>query len=61
MDGTVIAVSKSADYTFSKPNQGNIIRKAGIMSIVLVGGEVFPDDPIRIEYPPGPHVGLDVV
>ncbi|GJQ37331.1 MAG: MOSC domain-containing protein [Anaerolineaceae bacterium] len=45
----------------SKDEQGNIIRKAGIMSIVLVGGEVFPNDGIRIEYPPEPHVPLDVV
>ncbi|MCE7860210.1 MAG: MOSC domain-containing protein [Chloroflexi bacterium CFX2] len=44
-----------------KDEQGNIIRKAGIMSIVLVGGEVFPNDSIRIEYPPEPHVPLDVV
>jgi MOSC domain-containing protein YiiM len=44
-----------------KDAQGNIIRKAGIMSIVLVGGEVFPNDEIRIEYPPEPHVSMDVV
>lgn len=45
----------------SKDEQGNIIRKAGIMSIVLVGGEVFPNDPIRIELPPEPHRKLDIV
>ncbi len=45
----------------AKDAQGNIIRKAGIMSIVLVGGEVFPNDPIRIEFPPEPHQPLDVV
>lgn len=45
----------------AKDAEGNIIRKAGIMSIVLVGGEVFPDDPIRIEFPPKPHQPLDVV
>lgn len=45
----------------SKDAQGNIIRKAGVMSIVLVGGEVFPNDPIRIEYPSEPLVELDVV
>lgn len=45
----------------AKDAQGNIIRKAGIMSIVLVGGEVFPNDPIRIEFPPGPHQPLDIV
>jgi MOSC domain-containing protein YiiM len=45
----------------SKDEQGNIIRKAGVMSIVLVGGEVFPNDRIRIEFPPKPHHSLDIV
>lgn len=45
----------------SKDEQGNIIRKAGVMSIVLVGGEVFPNDRIRIEFPPEPHHSLDIV
>ena len=40
---------------------GNLIRKAGVMSIVLVGGEVSPDDPIRVEIPPEPHIPLDRV
>ena len=45
----------------AKDEHGNIIRKAGIMSIVLVGGEVFPNDGIRIEVPPEPHQSLDIV
>ncbi len=45
----------------AKDDHGNIIRKAGVMSIVLVGGEVFPNDPIRVEYPPEPHRPLQVV
>ena len=44
-----------------KDEQGNIIRKAGVMSIVLVGGEVFMNDEIRVEYPPEPHQALQVV
>ena len=44
-----------------KDANGNIIRKAGVMSIVLVGGEIFPNDPIRIEYPPEPHQPLKPV
>lgn len=53
-DGLLIAcVAKGAE--------GKIIRKAGVMSIVLVGGEVFPNDGIRIEFPPELHVPLDVV
>lgn len=45
----------------TKDAQGKIIRKAGVMSIVLVGGEVFPNDRIRIEVPPEPHEALQVV
>ena len=41
--------------------QSQIIRKAGVMSIVLVGGEVAPDDRIRVEIPPEPHIPLDRV
>ena len=38
--------------------EGNLIRKAGVMGIVLVGGEVFSNDSIRVEYPPQPHQSL---
>jgi hypothetical protein len=41
--------------------QGNLIRKAGIMGIVLSGGEVRPADPIRVELPPEPHQPLEPV
>jgi len=41
--------------------QGNLIRKAGIMGIVLTGGDVRPTDPIRIELPPEPHQPLQPV
>lgn len=41
--------------------QGNLIRKAGVMAIVVVGGEVQPDDPIRIELPPEPNRALEPV
>ncbi len=40
---------------------GGLVRKAGIMSIVLVGGDVRPGDPIRVELPPEPHHPLGVV
>lgn len=39
----------------NKDEEGKLIRKAGIMGIVLVGGEVRPDDCIRVELPPPPH------
>jgi MOSC domain-containing protein YiiM len=34
---------------------GNLVRKAGIMAIVIAGGEVRPDDRIDLELPPQPH------
>jgi MOSC domain-containing protein YiiM len=40
---------------------GKLIRKAGVMGVVRVGGEVRPGDPIRLEPPPGPQRPLDVV
>ncbi|HEX7777152.1 MAG TPA: MOSC domain-containing protein [Parvibaculum sp.] len=40
---------------------GNLIRKAGIMGVVLAGGEVKPGDPIRVELPPAPHMALKPV
>ena len=41
--------------------EGNLIRKAGIMGIVLQGGEVKPEDGIRIVLPPEPHIALKPV
>ena len=38
--------------------EGNLVRKAGVMGIVLVGGEVFPNDSIRVEYSEGIHQSL---
>ncbi len=40
---------------------GNLIRKAGIMGVVLAGGEVKPGDEIRLELPPLPHERLERV
>ncbi len=40
---------------------GNLIRKAGVMSIVLVNGEVKAGDPIMVELPPEPHLPLETV
>lgn len=40
---------------------GNLIRKAGIMGIVLAGGEVRPGDLIRVELPAEPHLPLERV
>lgn len=40
---------------------GRIVRKAGIMGIVLVSGEVAPGDDLRVELPAGAHQPLGVV
>ncbi|HVY02329.1 MAG TPA: MOSC domain-containing protein, partial [Caulobacterales bacterium] len=37
---------------------GKIVRKAGVMSIVVAGGEVRPGDEIRVETPAAPHEAL---
>lgn len=44
-----------------RDEQGKIVRKAGIMGIVLAGGEVRPGDAVRVEPPPEPHRPLERV
>ena len=38
--------------------RGNLVRKAGIMAVVLEGGDVRPGDPILVELPALPHQPL---
>jgi len=40
---------------------GELVRKAGIMGIIVRGGKVQPGDAIRVELPPLPHVKLERV
>lgn len=40
---------------------GNLVRKAGVMGIVLVGGTIRPGDPIAVDLPPEPHRPLERV
>jgi MOSC domain-containing protein YiiM len=47
--------------TLDRDAEGNLVRKAGIMGVVLSAGEVRPGDPIRVEPPPPPHRPLPVV
>jgi MOSC domain-containing protein YiiM len=44
--------------TLARDADDNLIRKAGIMGIVLAGGDVREGDPIRVELPPSPHHSL---
>jgi len=41
--------------TLDRDEHGNLVRKAGIMGVVVTGGEVRPGDTIRVELPPQPH------
>jgi MOSC domain-containing protein YiiM len=41
--------------------RGNLVRKAGVMSVVIAGGEVRPGDQIVIELPAAPHRPLEPV
>ena len=47
--------------TLDKAADGSLIRKAGIMSIVLAGGDVRPGDTIRAELPAEPYRPLQPV
>lgn len=40
---------------------GLLVRRAGIMSVVIAGGEVAPGMQIRVALPPLPHQALDPV
>ena len=40
---------------------GHLVRKAGIMGIVLRGGRIEPGDQILVEPPPPPHLPLERV
>ena len=40
---------------------GNLVFKAGIMGVVLAGGEIRPGDAIEVELPRLPHVRLERV
>jgi hypothetical protein len=45
----------------SRDDQGRLIRKAGVMGIVIAAGEVMPGDGIRVVPPPQPHRPLEPV
>jgi MOSC domain-containing protein YiiM len=47
--------------TLDKGADGNLIRKAGVMSIVLTDGDVRPGDAVRVELPGEPSKPLQPV
>lgn len=44
-----------------KDEQGNVVRKSGIMGIVIEGGVIAPGDEIQVLLPAAPHRPLEVV
>lgn len=49
------------EAVLGRDEHGGLVRKAGVMAVVLAGGEVRPGDPVRVELPPEPHRPLDRV
>jgi MOSC domain-containing protein YiiM len=49
------------EATLGRDERGTLIRKAGVMAIVLADGELRPGDRIRVELPPEPHRPLEPV
>ena len=47
--------------TLDRDEVGNLVRKAGVMGVVVSDGQVRPGDAIRVELPPAPHRPLEPV
>jgi MOSC domain-containing protein YiiM len=58
LDGIQAGLMKAV---LDKAADGALIRKAGIMGIVVSGGKICPGDKITVSLPPEPHEPLDRV
>lgn len=58
LDGLQLGLMKAV---LDRDHHGNLIRKAGIMGVVLIGGAVRPGDCIHVELPSPPHQALQPV
>jgi MOSC domain-containing protein YiiM len=47
--------------TLDRDAEGGLIRKAGVMAVVIAGGDVRPGDAIAVTLPDGPHAPLQPV
>jgi MOSC domain-containing protein YiiM len=47
--------------TLDRDEDGGLVRKAGVMSVVLRSGVVRPGDPVEVVLPPEPHGALGKV
>jgi MOSC domain-containing protein YiiM len=44
-----------------REDDGTLVRRSGVMAVVLESGDVRPGDPIAMELPPAPHAPLKPV
>jgi MOSC domain len=44
-----------------RDDEGGLVRKSGVMAIVVTSGDVRPADPIAVELPPAPRAALERV
>jgi MOSC domain-containing protein YiiM len=58
LDGIQAGLMKAV---LDRDADNNLIRKAGIMGIVVNGGIIKPGDSIQVQLPEGPHVALEKV
>jgi MOSC domain-containing protein YiiM len=49
------------NHVLGRAEDGSVVRKAGIMGIVVAGGEIRPGDPIEVELPDPPYRPLERV
>jgi MOSC domain-containing protein YiiM len=49
------------EAVLDRDSDGELVRKSGVMGVVLEGGEVRPGDPIEVQMPVEPHVRLGPV
>jgi MOSC domain-containing protein YiiM len=47
--------------TLDRDESGRLVRKAGVMGVVIASGDVSPGDPVRVELPPAPRRPLEPV
>jgi MOSC domain-containing protein YiiM len=58
LDGIAPGLMKA---TLARDASGALVRKAGIMGVVVAGGEIRPGDAIEIEFPSAPHRPLEPI
>jgi MOSC domain-containing protein YiiM len=49
------------DAVLDRDEEGGLVRKAGVMSIVVAGGDVRRGDAIEVELPAEPHTSLEPI